>query len=346
MRAAVLHEINEPLQIEEREDPNPKDHEVVVEVERSGLCHSDLHVWEGHYGSVPIDKMGVRLPLILGHEIAGRVDSTGENVSGFKSGDRVIVYPWIGDGTCKICRSGNEQYCAAINPLGLGRDGGFAEKVLVPNENYLVRIAENVPLELYAPLSCAGITAYSSVKKAEVKPDDYLLIFGIGGLGHMAVQLASALFKPAIIAVDTRQEALDLALDLGAKYTVNPAKQNLSEEVRKITSSRIDAAIDFVGLSETTLSAFKSLRRGGRLVLTGLSGEYPKFTLPEIAVKAVTISGTYVGNMKDLLELVALARNGIVKPMVNLMSFDEINTAFKRMREGRVLGRTVLNLRE
>lgn len=343
MRAAVLRETNKPLAFEERADPVPTQSEVVVDVERSGLCHSDLHVWEGRYGPVPIDKMGVRLPLILGHEIAGRVSSVGDGVTNAKIGDRVLVYPWIGDGTCKVCLSGEEQYCSAIRPLGLGRDGGFAEKVLVPNERYLVKISDDTPLEILTSLSCAGITAYSSVKKARLKPDDYLLIFGIGGLGHLAVQLASALFKPTIIAVDTKQEALDLALDMGAKYAINPAKQNLSEEIRKATGgSRIDAAIDFVGLSETTLSAFKALRRGGTLVLTGLSGDYPKFTLPEIPVKALTLCGTYVGNMKELLELVALARNGYVKPKTSTMSFDQVNEAMKMMHEGKVLGRIIL----
>ena len=343
MKAAVLRRANEPLLLEELEDPVPKHDEVLVKVEGCGLCHSDLHIWEGHYGAVGTEKMGIKLPLVLGHEIAGSISALGESVTGYRAGERVIVYPWAGDGTCKLCLSGNEQYCASIRPLGLSRDGGFAEKVLVPHYRHLVRAGGELPLETIAPLSCAGITAYSSVKKAQSKPDEYLLIIGIGGLGHMAIELAANLFKPTIIAVDSRNEALDLAKSLGAEYAINPTTQDTTEELKKIThGSRVDAAIDFVGLADTTLGAFKALRRGGRLVITGLSGDYPKFLLPEIPVKGITITGCYVGNMRDLSELLQLARRGFVKPRASKMPLEKINEAMSMMKERRIVGRIIM----
>ncbi len=346
MKAAVLYKTNELLRLTQMPEPQPKGSEVVVKVLSSGLCHTDLHLWEGHYGSLKIEERGVKLPLIMGHEVAGSVETIGTDVQGrshLEVGDKVVVYPWIGDGTCKACVSGNEHLCNSVKPLGILMDGGFAEYLKVPHYRYLMKIGD-LSLDSAAPLVCAGITAYSAIKKTGVSPDDYLVLLGIGGVGHFAVQLAHRLYGPAIIAVDTRNEALALAKRAGATYTINASEQDYVEEILKITNGAgADAAIDFVNSAITSFNAFRSLRRGGRLVLVGLSGEYSKFILPLVAIRGITIYGSYVGNLRDLMELIPLLRRGILEPTITPMPLEKVNEVMSSLRDNEVIGRIVLN---
>jgi propanol-preferring alcohol dehydrogenase len=346
MKAAILDRTNEPLKLTQVPEPQPKGPEVVVKVLSSGLCHTDLHLWEGHYGPLKIEERGVKLPLIMGHEVAGSVATIGTDVqerSHVEVGDKVIVYPWIGDGTCKTCISGNEHLCNSVKPLGILTDGGFAEYLKVPHYRYLMKIG-NLSPDSAAPLACAGITAYSAIKKAGVSPGDFLVVLGIGGLGHFAVQLAHRLYGPTIIAVDTRNEALTLAKRAGATHTINASQQDYVEEILKITNGAgADAVIDFVNITSTSFNAFRSLRRGGRLVLVGLSGDYSKFILPLVAMRGITIFGSYVGNLSDLMELIPLLRTGTIEPAITAMPLEKVNEAMHSLRANEIIGRTVLN---
>jgi len=341
MRAAVLRK---PMDIgmEEVEVPKPSGLEVLLRVESVGLCHTDVHIWEGFYGPIRIEERGVRFPLIMGHEIAGRVEELGDGVKDFRKGDRVVVYPWIGDGTCAACLSGNENLCCSLKPLGILQPGGYAEYVLVPNYRYLIPIRDLDP-DQACSMACAGITAYSAVKKADVKPDETLVLIGIGGLGHIALQIAKAALNPRIIAVDVREKALELAEKMGADYTVNASKVSMVDEIKKLTNGLgAEAVIDFVNTTETSLQGFDSLRRGGRLVLVGLHGYYSKFILPLIPLKAAKVIGSYTGSLKDLVEVLKLLGRGIIKLTVTRRRLSEVDELLRDVRDGKMVGRVVM----
>ncbi|MEM1606504.1 MAG: NAD(P)-dependent alcohol dehydrogenase [Fervidicoccaceae archaeon] len=342
MRAAVLKKPMDRLYIEDVETPRPRGSEVLVRVRASGVCHTDLHIWEGHYGPIRVEERGVRFPLIMGHEIAGEVAEVGDQVEGFSKGDRVVVYPWIGDGTCKACLTGNENLCVrGTKPLGILRPGGYAEYVLVPSPRYLVRT--NADLVKSAPMACAGITAYNAVKKAEPSPGDVIMIIGVGGLGHIGLQIARKLYGAQVIAVDVREEALKLAETLGADYAINPARADVQEEVKKITGGvGVDAAIDFVGVSDTFSKALASLKRGGRLIVVGLGGEYANIVLPLLPLRNIEIRGSYVGSLRDLVEMVRLVERGVINVEAETHKLEEINDVFERLRKGLVRGRAVI----
>ena len=188
MKAARIIKPKESLEIRELEVPKPRGSQVLIKVQSSGVCHSDVHVWEGYYegiGGQPLKTTdrGVKYPLTPGHEIAGIVDSLAEQVEGFSKNEKVLVYPWIGEGMCPACRIGEENLCDKPRSLGIYNDGGYAEYVLVPNYKYLVKIGDDMDTDTSAPLSCAGLTAYGAVKNANLKPDDNVVIVGTGGLG-------------------------------------------------------------------------------------------------------------------------------------------------------------------
>jgi len=342
LRAAVLKKPLDRFYIEEVDTPRPKGSEVLVRVRAAGMCHTDVHIWEGHYGPIRVEERGVRFPLIMGHEIAGEVEEVGDLVEGLSKGDRVVVYPWIGDGICKACLAGYDNLCVrGTKPLGVLKPGGYAEYVLVPSPRYLVKTRAD-PVG-GAPMSCAGITAYNAVRKAELSPGDNVMVVGVGGLGHIAVQVAKRLYGVRVIAADVREEALKLAESLGADHSVNPSKADLQAEVKKLTDGLgVDAAIDFVGRAETVLGAFNTLKRGGRLVVVGLGGDYASITLPLLPLRSVEIRGAYVGGLKDLVEMVRLAEMGIVRVEAEVHRLEEINEAFERLRKGGVRGRAVL----
>jgi len=346
MKAAILYTTNEPLKLTHVPEPQPRGSEVVVRVLSSGLCHTDLHLWEGRYGPLKIEERGVKLPLIIGHEVAGTIATIGTDAQGrthLEVGDKVVVYPWIGDGVCKTCVSGNEHLCNSVKPLGILRNGGFAEYLKVPHHRYLIAIGD-LSSDSAAPLTCAGITAYSALKKTGVGPDDYLVLLGIGGVGHIAVQLAHRLYGSTIIAVDARDDALALAKRAGASHTINASQQDYVEEILKITNGAgADAAIDFVNITSTSFNAFRTLRRGGRLVLVGLSGEYSKFILPLVAMRGITIFGSYVGNLSDLMKLISLLKRGILEPTITALPLEKVNEAIRSLRANEVIGRIALN---
>jgi propanol-preferring alcohol dehydrogenase len=350
MKAARIIKVNEPLQVQELQTPKPKGSQTLIKVQSTGVCHSDVHVWEGYYegiGGRPLKTTdrGVKYPLTPGHEIAGIVDSLGEEVEGFSKNEKVLVYPWIGEGMCPACRIGEENLCDKPRSLGIYTDGGYAEYVLVPNYKYLVKIRDDMNTDTSAPLPCAGLTAYGAVKNANLKPNDNVVIVGTGGLGLMAIQLAKAVTGSKIIAMDLDDKKLEVAKKEGADVIVNSKREDPLKAVMELTDKLgADAVIDFVNASKTVETDMQFLRRRARLVLVGLFGGELRLSLVAMPTRAYKIIGSYTGTLSEMVELVSLAERDVIKPVVsNIFKLDQAGEALEMLKDGKLVGRGVIN---
>jgi propanol-preferring alcohol dehydrogenase len=350
MKAARIVKVNEPLQVQELQTPTPKGTQVLVKIQSSGVCHSDVHVWEGYYEGIggqqlkTIDR-GVKYPLTPGHEIAGIVDSLGDQVEGFSKNEKVLVYPWIGEGLCPACRVGEENLCDKPRSLGVYTDGGYAEYVLIPSYKYLVKIGDDMDTDTSATLSCSALTAYGAVKNTNLKPNDNVVIVGAGGLGLMAMQLAKAITGSRIIAMDLDDSKLKAAKENGADAMVNSKKEDPVKAIMELTSNLgADAVIDFVNASKTVEIDMQLLRRRARVVLVGLFGGELKLNLVTMPTRAYKLIGSYTGTLSEMVELVSLAKRGIIKPVVsNRFKLSQTTEALRMLRDGKIIGRGVIN---
>lgn len=318
----------------EADRPVPRGGEVLVQVTAAGLCHSDLHV-------IDAGGMGFPTPFTLGHEIAGRVASLGPDATGSTPGDPVVVYgPW-GCGDCPRCRAGRDNYCDRRAELswagvGLGRDGGMADYVLVPSAAYLVPIGDLDPVQA-APLTDAGLTPYHAVRRCLPALGDgaTVVVIGIGGLGHLAVQLLRALTTSQVIAVDVREEALALATRCGAHRSL-PASSAAARQVRA------DVVLDFAGTDATLGLAARNLRADGELVIVGSGGGHLSVRKPGSLPPGARVSLPFWGARDELAEVVALARAGALRVEVERFPLEAASEAIDRLRSGAVRGRAVL----
>ena len=350
MKAARIVKPNESLEVQQLETPKPRGSQVLIRVESSGVCHSDIHLWEGGYEGpggqlLKTTERGVKYPLTPGHEIAGIVDSLGEEAEGFTKKDKVLVYPWIGEGLCPACRIGQENLCDKPRSLGVYTDGGYAEYVLVPSYKYLLKIDEQMETNASATLSCSALTAYGAVKNTNLKPDDNVVIVGAGGLGLMAMQLAKAVTGSKVIAMDLDDEKLGAAKKNGADSIINSKKEDPVKAVMELTDKMgADAVIDFVNASKTVEADMQFLRRRAKLVLVGLFGGELKLSLVSMPTRAYRLIGSYTGTLSDMVELVSLARRGVIKPLVsNRFKLDQATEALTMLKEGKIIGRGVIN---
>jgi len=336
MRAAVLHEFKKPLALEDVPRPVIGESDLLIQLEACGICHSDLHLADGDW---PQLARITKKPLILGHEIAGRVAQKGEDVRDFQIGERVGV-PWIHStcGQCEFCREGNENLCARQQITGVTVDGGFAEFVKAP-ASHSIRIPEALSPVEAAPLFCAGVTVYRALRRAQISPGQRLAIFGIGGLGHLAVQIARHL-GAEITAVDICEDKLELARSLGAASALNAASPTVVKEIRSkggvhvaLVTSAAKAAYDM---------AFSCLRPTGTLLVVGLPSQDLCFPAILMAGAEVRIQATAVGTRKDLREVLALAVDGKIRCHVNTYPLEDSNEALEQLRHARVSGRIVL----
>src|SRR5215210_6483976 len=308
MKSAKIIEINQPLQIQENKTPKPKGSQVLIKVESSGVCHSDIHLWEGGYEGpegqfLKTTDRGVKYPLTPGHEIAGIVDSLGEEAEGFTKNEKVLVYPWIGEGRCPACRIGQENLCDKPRSLGIYMDGGYAEYVLVPSYRYLLKMGDELDTNASATLSCSALTAYGAVKNANLKPNDNVVIVGAGGLSLMAIQLAKGDTGSKIIAMDLKDEKLGAAKKNGADNTINSKKEDPVKAVMELTDKMgADAVLDFVNASKTVESDIQFLRRRAKLVLVGLFGGELKLSLVSMPTRAYRLIGSYTGTLSEMIE--------------------------------------------
>lgn len=351
MKSARIVKTKEPLEIKEVGIPQPRNEQVLVKVESAGVCHSDLHLWEGGYAGpqgvfMKVEDRGVKFPLTPGHEVAGTIQEAGESVTGFKKGDKVLVYPWIGEGTCPACRIGEENLCDSPRTLGIYQDGGYSEYALVPSHKYLVKLGDGLDLNAAASLACSGLTAYTAVKKADLQPGETVVVIGAGGLGLMAVQLAKAITNARVAIVDIDEKKLAEAKRLGADVTINSGAGHPVKAVKDITPGGLgaEAVIDFVNNAKTSPNSINMLRKRGRLVMVGLFGGSLELNLPLVPLRAFTITGAYTGKFADLVELVELARQGKIQSVVSRkFSLDEANAALEELKAGRIIGRAVIN---
>jgi propanol-preferring alcohol dehydrogenase len=266
-------------------------------------------------------------------------------VEGFSKNEKVLVYPWIGEGMCPACRIGQENLCDKPRSLGIYNDGGYAEYVLVPNYKYLVKIGDDMDTDTSAPLSCAGLTAYGAVKNANLKPDDNVVIVGTGGLGLMAIQLVKAVTGAKIIAMDLDDKKLEVAKKEGADIIVNSKKEDPAKAVMELTDKLgADAVIDFVNATKSVETDMQFLRRRARLVLVGLFGGELRLSLVTMPTRAYKIIGSYTGSLEDMVELVSLAERGVIKPVVsNRFKLDQAGEALQMLKDGKIVGRGVIN---
>jgi alcohol dehydrogenase, propanol-preferring len=351
MKAARIVKPKESLEVQQLETPKPKGSQVLVKVQSSGVCHSDIHLWEGGYEGphglfLKTTDRGVNYPLTPGHEIAGIVDSLGDQAEGFNNNDKVLVYPWVGEGLCPACRIGEENLCDKPRSLGVYMDGGYAEYVLVPSYKYLINIRDGMDIDAAATLSCSALTAYGAVKNANLKPADNVVIVGAGGLGLMAMQLAKAVTGARIIAMDIGDDKLKAAReDGGADDVINSKKEDPVKAIMELTNKLgADAVIDFVNASKTVESDMQFLRRRARLVLVGLFGGELKLSLVTMPTRAYRLIGSYTGTLNDMIELVSLAKRGIIKPVVsNRFKLNQTTEALTMLKDGKILGRGVIN---
>jgi propanol-preferring alcohol dehydrogenase len=350
VKTARIVRPKESLEVQELEAPKAKGSQVLIKVESSGVCHSDIHLWEGGYEGIEgqflkTTDRGVKYPLTPGHEIAGVVDSLGEETQGFTNGEKVLVYPWIGEGLCPACRSGEENLCDKPRSLGIYMDGGYAEYVLVPSYKYLFKMDDEMDTDASATLSCSALTAYGAVKNANLRPYDNVVIVGAGGLGLMAIQLAKAVTGSRIIAMDLDDEKLRAAKKNGADNTINSKEEDPVKAVMELTDKMgADAVIDFVNASKTVEIDMQFLRRRAKLILVGLFGGELKLNLVSMPTKAYRIIGSYTGTLSDLTELVSLAKRRIIKPLVsNRFKLNQATEALTMLKEGKIVGRGVIN---
>ena len=327
--------------------PAPRGTEVLVRIERCGVCHSDLHMQDGYFllgDGKKLDVTGGRtLPFTLGHEIAGTVEDTGPDASGVQRGAKVAVYPWIGCGTCAACRAGEENLCSTNRHLGVSTDGGFASHVLIPHPRYLIDYAPLSPAFAGA-LMCSGLTAYSALLRLKERAArGPVLLVGLGGVGMMGLSIARGLFPHAPLVADIDASKREAALKAGAAAAFDPADKEARRAILKSTGGGVYAACDFVGSEPSLAFATGALAKGGKVVVTGLLGGNFTSATAMFALKAMTIEGTLTGTLQEAVEVMALARAGkLAPPPIRERPLTEAQAALDDLRAGRVVGRTVL----
>jgi alcohol dehydrogenase, propanol-preferring len=354
MKSFQVVDFNAPLKEVDAPTPQPSGTQVLIKVKAAGVCHSDLHIWEGGYdlghGRKPLSlkDRGVSLPRTMGHESAGEIVAFGPDVTAadkgdLKVGDVALVYPWLGCGKCPTCVDGEENMCAVKpNAIGVYCDGGYADYMIVPNAKYLINLKGLDPVTA-APYACSGVTTYSALKKVEKDLNTPIVLIGAGGLGLMALSLLKAMGGKGAIVVDidaTKRQAAETA---GALATVDGRAGDALEQLQKKAGGPIRAVIDLVGSAQTTQLGFDALSKGGKLIIVGLFGGGATFALPLIPIKAVTIQGSYVGNLRETKELLDLVRTKNIAPIpVTTMPLAKANDALHDLQKGKLVGRAVL----
>jgi len=338
-------EHGKPLQKVTLETPTPKGSEVLVRVTRAGVCHSDLHIWEGYFDlgggkRFYVKERGCVPPFTLGHEPFGVVEAVGPKAPKSLVGKKRLVHPWIGCGKCAVCKAGQDNYCVSGSRiLGVNRAGAYATHVLVPDPKYLID-ATGIDEGFAATLACSGVTAYSAAAKLpRLARGDRVAVIGCGGVGLAGVAVLAAMGIKDIVACDIDEAKLATAKKLGARETVNTRNADAAQKLQGIAG-----AIDFVGTPATAALALAALRKGGRYVLVGLHGGELVHPLPPIAQRAIGIVGSYVGNLQELKDVVALAKKKKLRPLpVETRPADEANRALEDLHAGKVVGRVVLD---
>ncbi len=337
MKAAVVHDFTKPLSYEDVPKPVPGPGEVLVKVETSGVCHTDIHAAHGDWPVKPVP------PFIPGHEGVGIVEQVGEGVTEPKVGDRVAM-PWLGEacGVCHFCVDGWETLCEKQVNTGYGRDGSYAEYATA-NAAYVALVPDEIdPLDA-AVLTCAGVTTYKAVKLAGARPGHLVAVFGIGGLGHLALQYAK-LSGATVVAVDINDAKLAIATELGADHVVNALTQDPVAVIQELGGAH--AAISVAVAPKAFEQAFEALRRGGTLVFVAMPADnHVQLPIFETVLKGITIRGSIVGTRKDLAEVYAIHAQGRTRVIRETRKLESVNECFEDVEKGNVEARIVFDLR-
>ncbi|MCL5067554.1 MAG: zinc-binding dehydrogenase [Thaumarchaeota archaeon] len=337
MLAAQLVRYNARLEIRPVGVPKPRGENVLVKIAGAGLCHSDLYLIDGK------NKIATDFPLTLGHENAGHVEAVGEDVTSFKTGDPVVVFGGWSSSPNRFTLAGEEQLGDRSGWAGIGKPGGFAEYLLVPNHRYLVPIGNVDPVEA-ATLADCGLTSYRAIRKIapRVTAGDHVVLIGIGGIGLYGVQYCKLLCQSRVIAVDIDDSKLKLAKEFGAEFVINSKKENVGERINAITSGEgAFGVIDFVGSDETLDLAYRVAAKRAKVVIVGLGGGTLRYETKH-RMNEIEVTTSLWGSMPELKSVVEIARLGLTRARVLKIGFEEINEAFQRMSNGQSTGRTVL----
>ncbi|MFC5587875.1 alcohol dehydrogenase AdhP [Sporosarcina soli] len=334
MKAAVVSEFKKGLDVQDVPKPKPGPGQALVKIEACGVCHTDLHAAHGDWPVKP------KLPLIPGHEGVGVVEEIGEGVTAVEVGDRVGI-PWLYSacGECDYCLSGKETLCLNQENGGYSVDGAYAEYCLAAAD-YVAKIPDSLTSVDAAPILCAGVTTYKALKVSGAKPGDWVAIYGIGGLGHVALQYAKAMgFN--VVAVDIADEKLTLAKELGADETVNGLKEDPVEAIQSRLGG-VQASISVAVTKKAFEQAYQSVKRGGTLVVVGLPNDELPIPIFNTVLNGVTVKGSIVGTRIDMKEALDFAARGKVKAQIETAPLSEINNIFGKMEQGKINGRIVL----
>ncbi len=347
MRMFQVCTCGQPLQCNEQPTPEPKGTEVLLKVLAAGVCHSDLHLADGWFDlgggkRLSLADRGMKLPVTLGHENVGQVVALGPDAIGVKVGDRVVADPWIGCGTCAVCLRGDDNLCRSMRSLGVFSNGGYADYMLVPHARYLFDIGD-LPPERVAPLACSGVTTFGALKKVPTLTTEPTVIIGAGGLGLMCQALHKAMGGHSAIVVDIDPVKREAARQAGAAAVIDGAAPDAAQQIIDFTKGGAWGVIDLVGSSASARVGFDSLIKGGKYVIVGLYGGEFTVPLPPIAMRALTIQGSYVGSQHEMREMMDLVRRtGLPAVPVATRPLDDVNAAMDELRAGKVVGRVVL----
>lgn len=343
-------EWGKPLQPATRETPRPTGTEVLLKLKYCGVCHSDVHIRDGYFDlgggkRLHMSERGMQPPVTLGHEPFGTVIASGPDARGAIEAplgvDR-LIFPWTGCGACVRCQEGSDNYCMAPNMIGIQRPGGYADHLLVPHPRYLID-ADGVDPVWAATLSCSGLSTYSAVSKLETIPaDEWVAVMGAGGLGLSAIGMLRALGHERIVSIDIDAAKLPLAEAAGAAAVLNSRDTKAAQRLKQLTGGALYGAVDFVGASETANLALSALRKGGKLILVGLFGGEIALSIAGTILRAITVQGSHVGSVAELKEVVALARDGKIKPIpIETRPLAEVSRTLDELKAGSVIGRVV-----
>lgn len=336
MKAAVVSRFKGKLDIKDIPVPEVGARDVLVKIHACGVCHTDLHACHGDWPVKP------KLPLVPGHEGVGEIVSVGSEIHHLKQGDRVGV-PWLYSacGHCDYCLEGQETLCLDQHNAGYSVDGGYAEYCLAHGE-YVVKVPEGLSYVDAAPLFCAGVTTYKALKVTSVKPGQWVAIVGVGGLGHLAIQYAVAMGMN-VVAVDTGEDKMALAKELGAVHCIDFMKDKPSEKIQELVGGVhgvVCTAVSKAAFEES----YRAVRRGGSFVLVGLPPEEMPIPIFDTVLNGVKIIGSIVGTRKDLQECLQFAAEGKVKAIIDVKSMNDINEIFADMEKGEITGRVVMSM--
>jgi D-arabinose 1-dehydrogenase-like Zn-dependent alcohol dehydrogenase len=348
MQSYQIVDWGKPLQLRIRETPVPQGEEVLVRIEASGVCHSDVHIRAGYFDlgggrQARLSDAGAPLPLTMGHEIAGTVVAMGPQASGVTLGTRGVVYPWIGCGHCGFCAQGRDVDCEAPRSLGTRRDGGYSDHVIVPKGRYIVPVGK-VDIHLAATYACSSLTAFGALQKLPpLGGDDRVLLIGAGGLGLAACAIAPLVTEARLVVADIDPAKLGAATRQGAWATFDARDPGGALALKQAAGGPIRGVIDFVGSRDSAQLAMGVATKGTVIIIVGLHGGSLEVPLPLLPTRNLTIRGSYVGRLEDLQALIRFAEEGRLPPIpVTQRPLAEVDRILDELDERRLVGRVVV----